>query len=65
MIGIVKPNRRRSTIVITVGQICDLIHRDGNGTLWVPGGGFITGLNQNLGSIKTDGVDLTLNWTRR
>ena len=27
------------------------------------GGGFITGLNQNIGSIKTDGVDLTFNWT--
>ena len=61
MITIIKPNNALNNC-INVGLNCDLIHRGGNGNLWVPGGGFITGLNQNIGSIKTDGVDLTFNW---
>lgn len=48
---------------ITSGQFCDLIHRDGNGTLWLQGGGFVTATNQNLGSLKTSGVDVNLNYS--
>ena len=62
VITIIKPNNALNNC-INVGLNCDLIHRGGNGNLWVPGGGYITGLNQNIGNIKTDGVDLTLNWT--
>jgi outer membrane receptor protein involved in Fe transport len=62
-ITIIKPNQALNNC-INVGLNCDLIHRSPtNGNLWVPGGGFITGLNQNIGSIKTDGVDFTLNWS--
>ncbi len=62
-ITIIKPNQALNNC-INVGLNCDLIHRSPtNGNLWVPNGGYITGLNQNIGSIKTDGVDLTLNWT--
>jgi len=45
------------------GQFCDLIHRDPNfGTLWLAGG-FITGTNLNLATYKTDGIDVTVNWS--
>ncbi len=44
------------------GTFCDLVHRDPTlGTLWLSGG-FITNLNQNLGSYKTDGIDVTVNY---
>jgi len=46
------------------GVYCDLIHRDSQGTLWLSGGGYITGTNQNLGSLSTSGIDLTLNWNQ-
>ena len=45
------------------GQFCGLIHRDKFGTLWFVGGGFVTATNLNLGSRKTDGVDITFNYT--
>jgi len=47
---------------ISIGVNCDLIHRGPNGNLWLPNQGFVTGANQNLGSIKTDGIDLTFNY---
>ena len=47
---------------IAVGQFCDLIHRDALGTLWLSGGGFITGTNLNLSQYKTDGWDVSLNY---
>jgi outer membrane receptor protein involved in Fe transport len=47
-------------------QFCNLIHRDPNfSSLWLGAGasqGFITNTNQNLGSLHTDGIDLTLNY---
>jgi len=51
------------TQCLSVGQFCDLIHRDPNfGTLWL-NGGFITSTNINLGRLKTDGLDVTADWT--
>ncbi len=44
------------------GTFCDLVHRDAQGTLWLSGGGSVTATNLNLGSEKTDGIDLTLNY---
>ena len=44
------------------GTFCDLLHRDAQGSLWLSGGGYVTGLNQNLGSEKTNGIDITLNY---
>ena len=47
---------------ISTGINCDLIHRGPNGNLWLPNQGFVTGTNQNLGSVKTDGIDFTFNY---
>jgi outer membrane receptor protein involved in Fe transport len=62
-IGIV-PSATAITQCIASGQFCDLIHRDVQGSLWLSGGGFVTGTNQNLGSIQTSGIDLTFNYTQ-
>jgi iron complex outermembrane receptor protein len=48
---------------ISSGLNCDLIHRGPNGNLWLPNQGFVTGLNQNLGSLKTEGIDVTVSYT--
>lgn len=45
------------------GAYCGLIHRDAQGTLWLPNGGYIEGTNQNLGAQSTDGIDMTVNYT--
>jgi len=60
-IGLV-PSATAVQSCVTSGTFCDLIHRDTQGTLWLSGGGFVTGLSQNLGSEKTDGIDITLNY---
>jgi outer membrane receptor protein involved in Fe transport len=49
---------------VFAGQFCDAVHRDALGTLWLSGGGFITATNRNLGVTKTDGIDVTLDYTR-
>ncbi|HLY88288.1 MAG TPA: TonB-dependent receptor, partial [Acetobacteraceae bacterium] len=36
---------------------CSLIHRDPGGSLWLTPGGFITDLQQNIGSLHTKGID--------
>jgi outer membrane receptor protein involved in Fe transport len=55
---------------VFAGQFCDLVHRDALGTVWLSGatpatGGFITGTNINLGKLKTDGIDVNVDylWT--
>ena len=47
---------------ITSGAFCDLIHRDAQGTLWLPGQGFVTGTNVNIAKLETDGIDLVANY---
>jgi len=47
---------------VFAGQFCDLVHRDALGTVWLSGGGFVTGTNLNLGRIKTDGVDVNVDY---
>jgi iron complex outermembrane recepter protein len=47
---------------ISSGVNCDLIHRGPNGNLWLPNQGYVLGLNQNLGSLKTDGIDVTVSY---
>jgi len=59
-VGIVSPNIALNQC-LTNGAFCDLIHRDNFGTLWLTG--FISGLNQNLASAKTSGVDININYT--
>ncbi|MEO8304258.1 MAG: TonB-dependent receptor [Betaproteobacteria bacterium] len=60
-IGIV-PSSLAISQCINSGQFCDLIHRDAQGTLWLPSGGFVTGTNINLGSQETSGIDFSLNY---
>jgi outer membrane receptor protein involved in Fe transport len=47
---------------IASGINCNLIFRGPNGNLWLPNGGYVLGTNLNLGSKKTSGVDVTLNY---
>jgi outer membrane receptor protein involved in Fe transport len=63
-IGFVQSDVALQTCV-TSGQLCGLIHRDMLGTLWLPNGGFVDGTNLNIGTMKTSGVDVTLNATYR
>jgi len=37
---------------------CDLVHRDGAGTLWLTNDAFITAVNHNLGHKTTEGLDI-------
>jgi len=46
------------------GTNCNLVHRDGAGTLWQdPLTGFVTALNTNFGSYHTSGIDFGANYT--
>ena len=61
VIGVIGANLAL-TQCLNSGQFCNLIHRDPTlGTLWL-NGGFITNTNLNLGSFKTDGIDVSLNY---
>ena len=62
MISSHQPAAGARRIASTPASICDLIHRGANGNLWLPNSGYIAGLNQNIGSIKTDGFDITFNY---
>jgi outer membrane receptor protein involved in Fe transport len=49
---------------------CSLIHRDPGGSLWLvaagsPGAGYIVDTPNNVGRIKTDGIDLNSSYARR
>jgi outer membrane receptor protein involved in Fe transport len=51
------------TIVTTCAQtgdptFCSLVHRDGSGSLWRSPDGYIIDTTQNIGSLKTSGVDV-------
>ena len=60
-VGVIPP-ATSVTQCIATGQFCNLIHRDPlTGALWV-GSGFVTGTNINTGSIKTSGIDVTVNY---
>jgi outer membrane receptor protein involved in Fe transport len=61
VIGTVPANLALSQCVFS-GQFCDLLHRDPRtGALWVQGG-FVTATNVNTGSLKTSGLDLSVNY---
>ncbi len=47
---------------ILYNELCDQIHRDSRGTLYT--NGYVGGISTNTGTIKTDGVDVTLNWAQ-
>ncbi|HSN54332.1 MAG TPA: TonB-dependent receptor [Candidatus Sulfomarinibacteraceae bacterium] len=42
--------------------LCSLINRDRAGTLWLFQEGFTESTNQNLGSLYSEGIDLTFGW---
>ncbi len=63
VIGTVIPQQALNNCVNT-GVNCDLIFRGANGNLWLPNSGYVLGLNQNLGSYLTDGIDITANYTQ-
>ncbi|RYG95954.1 MAG: TonB-dependent receptor, partial [Alphaproteobacteria bacterium] len=44
---------------------CSLINRDATGSLWRSANGFIRDLNRNVGSVKTRGIDLGVNYSSR
>jgi outer membrane receptor protein involved in Fe transport len=48
---------------LTTGNLCNLIHRDNLGTLWLLSSGFISGTNTNIGGLKTSGFDVSVNYT--
>ncbi len=43
-------------------QYCSLVHRGGNGTLWLSPTGYIVDTNVNTGAEKTSGVDVDINY---
>jgi outer membrane receptor protein involved in Fe transport len=42
---------------------CGLITRDPSGSLWRTSNGYVTDLSQNIGTLKTSGVDVQANYT--
>ena len=61
-IGIV-PSSLAITQCIATGQFCDLIHRDAQGTLWLPNGGFVTGHQHvNLGARRPRASTVAVNY---
>jgi outer membrane receptor protein involved in Fe transport len=62
-VGLIPP-ATSVTQCIASGQFCNLVHRDPQtGALWL-GSGFVTGTNINTGSIKTSGIDVTVNYVQ-
>lgn len=41
---------------------CGLVNRDPSGSLWRSSAGFVTNLSQNIGSLKTSGVDANVSY---
>jgi iron complex outermembrane receptor protein len=50
---------------IALGQLCNLIARDAQGTLWLPGQGHIVSTNINIAKLETDGVDVVANYRQQ
>jgi len=46
-------------------RFCSLIHRDRTGSLWLFPEGKIDGIQQNIGSQRTKGIDLAANYSQR
>jgi outer membrane receptor protein involved in Fe transport len=47
------------------GPLCDLIHRDSAGSLWLDPDGFVDLTTTNVGGERTKGVDLNATYSRR
>ncbi len=48
----------------TTGQLCDLIHRDQFFSTWRTNSGYVITTNQNIGQLRSRGIDITGNYTR-
>jgi len=46
----------------TNNVLCNLIHRDANGSLWETNAGFITDTNLNVGKLQEQGIDLDMSY---
>ncbi|GAA4766017.1 TonB-dependent receptor [Stakelama sediminis] len=44
--------------------LCDYVHRDATGSLWRSSNGYVVDLTQNIGSVKTSGVDVGASYSR-
>jgi len=47
------------------GQLCDRIHRDGGGSLWLSPAGFVDDITTNAGSLDVRGIDVTASYRLR
>lgn len=47
------------------GQLCNLIHRDSSGSLWLSPDGYIDLRNINVGGERTKGIDVNASYSRR
>lgn len=53
------------TECLEVGSFCGDIQRDAAGTLWLTSGAFIRTLNDNVGKLRTEGVDLGVDYSMK
>lgn len=44
---------------------CSLIHRNAAGSLWLTSDGYVTDLNQNIGSVRTKGIDVNASYSHQ
>ncbi len=63
-IGTPPPQTILNQCVFT-GQFCNLVQRDGNGTLWLPNGGRVVATNQNLALYYVKGWDFSASYSQR
>jgi len=48
---------------LDTGELCNLVHRNAQGSLWLTPAGFIEDTSLNLGSLKTSGTDFQASYT--
>ncbi len=49
----------------SIAASCGLVHRDTSGSLWLTPNGFVSDLPNNIGRIKTDGIDVSAAYSYR
>ena len=66
VIGVAPPGTILSQCLQTgSAAFCDLVRRDRLGTLWALPAGQIISTNQNLGALKTAGIDVSLDYVQK
>ena len=51
-------------VCATTGRLCNLIHRDQFNSTWRTPNGYVITTNQNVGQLRSEGVDVTGSYTR-